>query len=411
MPNISGYPTNLELLPYWGYQPELKGLSGIFLNSAIRNFAFGVLGILIPIYVYQITHSINTTVLFFIIYRIITLATLYPSVKVIEKVGPDFSMLLSSFLAAFYLTSLSLLPDVPQLLWPAAVLGGIQLNLHWLPYHTAFSNVTKEKNLSKNIANASNLSQLAKATAPLIGGIIATHFGLPSLLLASVLLLTISSLPVFFDEYNKKEKVWPLKKLIKNQIKPKNRYLSLTFFFQGFRTAIDGTIWPLILYFVISDFKTIGGITTITLLTSFITFRWIGKNLKHFKIQAFVSGNVARSFIWLVRVIASHPIIVGLTDPIYQLATTFVGIPRTILIYQFGKRQKINFFTQREAALSFGRIVSLGIVFLVLKVGLPWSIVPILPIIGLTLDNLSAYKFNKRKKTLLEEFRIKLTRL
>lgn len=411
MPNINGYPTNLELLPTWDYQPELKGLSGIFLNRAIRNFAFGVLGILVPIYIYQVTHSINTTVLFFIIYRIITLITLYPSVKIIAKIGPDFSMFLSSIFVAFYLTCLSLLTDIPQLLWPAAILGGVQLNFQWLPYHTAFSNVSKEKNLSKDIANASNLSQLAGAMAPFLGGIIAAQFGFPSLLLTSVLLLSVSSLPLFFDEYNKKEKVWPLKKLIKNQLKPKNRNLGLIYFFQGFRTAIDVTIWPLILYFVISDFKAIGAITTITLLASFITVRWIGKKFKHFKIQTFVSGNVARSFIWLIRVIASHPIIVGLTDPVYQLATIFVNIPRTILTYQFGKRQKLNFFTQREAALSLGRIASLGIVFLILKIGFPWNLVPILPIIGMTLGNYFVYKFSKQQRTLLERFKIKLTRL
>ncbi len=411
MPSINGYPANLSYLPHWDYIPELKGLSGIYLNTAVRDFAFGVLGILIPIYVYQVTHSLNSTILFFLIYRISTLVSLYPSTKLIEKIGPDFSMLVSSFLAAFYLTFLSLLNDFPHFFWISAIFGGLQLSLHWLPYHTAFSNVTKDKNLCKNITNASNLSRLARTLAPLLGGIIAAKLGFSTLLLASVLLLIVSSLPVFFDEYDKKENIWPIKKLVKKQFEPKNRPLNLAFFFQGFRTAIDGAVWPLIIYFAIPDFKKIGGITTITLLVSVINLRWIGKNFDNFKIEPFISGNVARSFIWLIRAIATHPLIIAITDPIYQFASLFVDVPRTILVYQFGKRRKLNFFTQREAALSIGRITSLSIVFLILKAGFPWKLVPLLPIAGMTLDNFYTYKFTKRQKSLLEKFRIKLTRL
>lgn len=411
MPRTNGYPANLTEFQYLGYQPKLKGLSGIYLNTAIRDLAFGVLGILIPIYIYQTTHSLITTVLFYLIYRLTTLITLYPSTKLIEKIGPDLSMLLSSFLAAFYLTFLSMISDFPQFIWISPIVGGLQLSLHWLPYHTAFSNVAWEHNLSKNITNASGLSQIARAFAPFVGGIIAVQFGFPSLLLASVLLLIVSSLPVFFDEYNTKEKVLPLKKLFKEQLKPGKKLFNLSLFFQGFRTAIDSVIWPLIIYFAIPNFRTIGGITTITLLTSILTLRWIGKNLKHFKIYSFVNGNIARSFVWFIRAITNFPLIIALTDPIYQFATLFVDIPRTILIYQYGKREKLNFFAQREAALTIGQISSLALVIFILKAGLSWKLLPLIPIAAMVLDNFCTYKYSKRQKSLLEKFRIKITRL
>jgi hypothetical protein len=411
MPNGNGHPANLLHLPHWDYSPKLKGLSGIYLNTAIRNLAFGILGIFIPIYIYQVTHSITDVFLFYLIHRTTTLVTVYPSAKLIHRIGPDIAMLLSSVLAAIYLTLLSSLTDTPSLIWITAIFGGIQLGLHWIPYHTAFADVTKEKKLSKGLTNVSNLTRLIRTLAPLAGGLVAAKFGFPTLLLMGVLMLIVSSLPVFFDEYDKKEKIKPLRELIDDFYKTKDKTLFYSLFFQGFRIAIDGAIWPIILYSVLPDLQKIGGLTTITLIVSFAAVNWVGKRLKHFKIQPLIGGNVARSFIWLIRAITNHPLIIALTDPFYQFATIFVNVPRSILIYQLGKRRKLNFFTQRELAISFGRVVSLGLVFIILKAGYPWKFIPLLPIASITLGNYYLYQYSKARKSLLENFRIKLTRL
>ncbi len=411
MPSGNGHPANLLYLPHWDYRPELKGLSGIYLNTIIRNLAFGILGIFIPIYIYQTTHSITNVFLFYLIHRAATLITVYPTARLVHKIGPDFAMLISSFLAGIYLTLLSLIPDIPILFGITAVFGGINLSLHWLPYHTAFADVSSENELSKDITNVSNLSRLIRTLAPTIGGIVAAKMGFPTLLLMCVLLLVVSSLPVFFDEYNKREQIKPLKKLIKDFTKSKGKTLFYNFFFQGFRVAIDGAIWPIILFSVIPDLKKIGGLTTFTLFVSFLTVRWVGNRLKHFNIKPLIGGNVARSFIWLIRAITNHPLIIALTDPFYQFATAFVNTPRNILVYQLGKRQKLNFFTQRELAISLGRVASLTLIFFILKAGFPWKLVPLLPIVSITLGNYYLYRYSKTPKSLLEKFRIKLTRL
>jgi len=411
MPNGNGHPASLLHLPHWGYKPELKGLSGIYLNTAIRNLAFGVLGIFIPIYIYQVTHSITDVFLFYLIHRTATLVSIYPTAKIVHKIGPDVAMLISSFLAAIYLTLLSLLPEIPNLIWITAIFGGLKLNSHWLPYHTAFATVTKEKELSRDISNVSNITKFIKTFAPLVGGIVAAHLGFPTLLLMGVLLLTISSLPVFFDEYNQREPLKPPMEIAKKLFEIKDRPLFVSYFFQGFRIAIDGAIWPLLIFSVIPNLEQIGGITTITLLISFLTARWIGNRLENFKIQPVVGGNLARSFIWLIRAVTNHPLIIALTDPFYQFASLFVSIPRQILTYQIGKRRKLNFFTQRELAISLGRVLALILVFVILKAGYPWKLIPLLPIASITLGNFYLYRFSETQKSLLEKFRIKLTRL
>ncbi len=411
MTNGNEHPANFLILPHWKYSPKLKGLSGIYLNTAIRNLAFGILGIFIPIYIYQTTHSITNVFLFYLIHRSATLITIYPTAKLIHRIGPDIAMLISSFLAGIYFTLLSLIPDAPSLFTITAIFGGINLSLHWLPYHTAFADVTKESNLSKDLTNVSNISRLVKTLAPTAGGFIAAKLGFPTLLLMCVLLLVVSSLPVFFDEYDKKEKIKPLKDLLSDFFKTKDKMLFYNFFFQGFRVAIDLTIWPLILFSVLPNLEKIGMITTITLLVSFLTVRWVGNRFKHFKIEPLIAGNIARSFFWLIRAISNHPLIIALTDPFYQFATIFVNVPRNILVYQFGKRRKLNFFTQREIAISLGRVVSLSLVLLTLKLGFPWKLIPLLPIASITLGNFYLYQFSRTQKNLLEKFRIKLTQL
>ncbi len=411
MPDTENYPASFLTLPHWRYRPQLKGLTGIYLSITIRRIAFGLLGIFIPIYIYQLTGNLNFVLLFYLIRATTYFLTTIPAAKLIGKIGPDATMFLSTLAAGIYLCLLILAPELNNALWLAPIFSALSTNLYWLPYHTAFSTIGKSDNLPENIRKNSTLARLANVFSPLIGGIIAAQFGFTPLFLISIFLLIVSNLPLFLDNYNRHEPLYNFKHLKQTMREKGNRLLFLSFIFQGMRSAIDGVVWPLILFLAIPSLTKIGGLTTITLFFSLILINTLSKIIKKFQWPIFGLGCLGRSAVWATRAVIPQPLIIALSDPLYQLSSVFVDIPRNFLIYQKGREDRLNFFTQRELSVHLGRFISLAIILFAFLLGLSWPIATLISIWAITLASLFIYKYSQQSRGIIHRFKAKFGRL
>lgn len=411
MPDAQSHPASFLNLPHWRYRPQLKGLSGIYLSIIIRRLAFGILGLFIPIYVYQLTGDLKLVLLYYLIRAFAFIFSTIPSAKLIGKIGPDANMLLSTISSAIYFGLLILAQKLPAALWLAPFFSALKTNLYWLPYHTAFSTVGKKENLSDDLRKASSIARLVKAFAPLAGGFIATQFGFTPLFLISIFLLIVSALPIFLDGYNRHEPLYKFSKLKKTVLEKENKPLFLSFIFQGTRTALDGIIWPLILFLAIPSLTKIGAITTITLLASLLVINLVAKRINKFKWSIFGLGSLGRNLVWAIRGIVPLPLIIAITDPIYQLSSIFVTLPRNLLIYRKGRQGKLNFFTQREICVHLGRFLGLAIILLGFLAGLSWPIAALVAVWTITLGSLFTYQYSKQSQGVLAKFKAKFGRI
>ncbi len=383
-------------LPHWQSPPQLKGLSGIYFNTALRNLSLQLTDIFIPIYIYQITNSLADVFLFYTIWKIVLITSTLPIANFISKKGPDISMLISNITRSIYLVLLTLAPENITLLWIAPVFGAITTPLYWIPYHTAFSAQTKKKKLSKQVAKINTLTRLACVTAPLLGGFVANQFGFNALFPFGIVLLILSTLPIFMDTYNKKEFVYPAKRLHKAIIRPWNKYLFLSSFFRGFINTADGIVWPLLLFLTIPNLETVGGLTTATLLVSIFVFNRAAKKITKFKPLPFKLGGLAGSLIWLGRTLLTNPLLIAISDPIYQISQIFNTLPFNNLIYGLGKKRSLSFFVEREIVVNVGRLVSCLLVYVVLNANPEhWEYIPLLAVIASILASKYVLKFHR----------------
>lgn len=413
MPNGNGHPVEILNLPHWRYSPKLKGLSGIYFNTAIRNLAFSLMGIFMPIYLFKVTGQLHLVFLFYFISEFFVIVTTILATKIIRKVGPDVSMLLSNITRSTYLVMLIFAKSNPVIFWLAPFFAGITVPLYWLPYHSAFSSQSKRKRLSKQIARVSNITRVVTISAPLIGGFIAEMMGVDALFPIGILLLITSSLPIFLDEYNQKEIISSPEEISNKMVVPKNRKLFLGLFFEGLHLPLNSIGWPLILYAVIPNFEKIGGLTTITSIACFFTVIWLSKKINHFNVKAFASGNITRVFIWIIRGLSlTNPLLIAFSDPIFNIASVFFGLPYSIMTYDLGKKNGLLFFTQREFALHGGYMIGNFVFFLILFLGSSWKPIIVLTTIFTALMTLflSSYGRDHLKRKLLS-FRPKFGKL
>jgi len=157
--------------------------------------------------------------------------------------------------------------------------------------------------------------------------------------------------------------------------------------------------------------KKIGGLTTLTLLITLFVVNWLSRRINRFHITSFVSGNIGRGFVWLVRGISFNPFLIAATDPIYQVSSIFVDLPRSIMLFRLGKRNPLSFFTKRELCLHADRITATLLIFILLIIGLPWKIVIFLVIGGLVITTFFINQYHKTRKYPPINFRPQFTRL
>src|SRR4030042_3164423 len=117
------------------YKLRLKNLWGIYLHACFRNLGMSLIGIFIPIYVYQLTGSFLWVFLFYLIYHASDVLTAPLAGWFMRRFGVDKTAIVGTFLRVLFLYLMILAKDQPDLLNPAAIIWGMTIPFAWLPYH------------------------------------------------------------------------------------------------------------------------------------------------------------------------------------------------------------------------------------------------------------------------------------
>ncbi len=96
-------------LPHWQFNWRLPGLTGLYLNASLRNFAIAMIDIFIPLYIFKTTGSIQYIFIFYLYYYAFLIFLDYPLNILMTKIGPDLSALISNIILGGYLFSIILL--------------------------------------------------------------------------------------------------------------------------------------------------------------------------------------------------------------------------------------------------------------------------------------------------------------
>ena len=122
-----------------------RELNELYASIAIRSFAISLIGIFIPIYLYQIGYSFSLIFFFFALSAIFKAIFIFPSAKISYKIGLKHSMLLSMpFLIIFFVLMFSL-ERFNWSIWFVTIFLGIHTALFWFSYHTDFSKFSRRK--------------------------------------------------------------------------------------------------------------------------------------------------------------------------------------------------------------------------------------------------------------------------
>ncbi len=282
------------------FRMRFTELNEIYWFMAIRSFALSLITIFIPIYLYKINFGISNIFLYYLFLYMFEFIFEFFSSKYIKHNGPKHSMILSLPFMIFHLWQLFSIEKYHWAPWMLAIAASISLAFFWEAYHYDFSRSKHTAKATKEIGKLFITLSIIGATAPLVGGFLASYFGINSLLLIVIILLFFASLILL----KTKDKNFRKGKLVLSKVNLKSikKHL-IAYSGLGWETVAGMQIWPLFLFLIISSYSKIGIITSATLIiTVFVTY-WVSHRADKGKRTDYIkTGSIASAIIGIFQV-------------------------------------------------------------------------------------------------------------
>ena len=254
-------------------------LSELYTSMMFRSLAQSLVGIFIPIYLYQLDYAVWQILFFYAIaFSAHTLAT-YPVAQLIAKIGPKHTILTSY---VFQVMGMLMLVSQPDLRWPLVAIAtvmGVSGCLFFTAFHVDFSKVKHSEHGGKEVGWMYSMERVGAVVGPLVGGLVGYFVGPQYIFMVAIILLFVGIIPLFITS----EVVAINQKLNFRNLNLRDIRFDLVS--QGFfhvENAISIIIWPLfvgIYVFQDNPYIQLGSITSLSVLVSLFAARAIGRTI------------------------------------------------------------------------------------------------------------------------------------
>ena len=356
---------------------RLRGLWGIYLHSMFRTMGMSLVGIFIPIYIYQLTGEFIPIFIFYLFYHLTVVFTSSLVGMSMKHFGVDKIAILGAVLRAVFLFLLILSKSQLGLLWPSAIIWGLAVSSTWLPYHyTVVVEDDGDGKFGHEVSALRVVDKLAAGAAPFIGGVVIYFFGFSVLYLVGIILVAISAIPLLIDSFDKRQmryqigRVW--QELFDKRLRPVAIGLS--------GSVLEGQIFaifrPLFIFLALANVTKLGAIESIALLCGIAITWWAGNWVDKKGFGLMKIGIAANFFAFLLLPFLSLSWEFFLFTTIYVLIAALIWTPFDAAMYQFAsQRRKLEFFVQREIIIHGASAVFFSLVWIVFGNNLNWLVI------------------------------------
>jgi hypothetical protein len=175
---------------------EMSELSELYTAMMLKTFGLSLIGIFVPIYLYEQGWSIGRVVLFMAVNYAIRALASRPLSRLVRRAGAKNLMRTGLGLTVGFLAMLITLPQIDWPLWLLAVVDGPAITMFYLGYHIDFSQAKKLEEFGSEAERVFATSKLAAAAAPFIGGVIATVFNPQATIAVALAAIALAAWPL-----------------------------------------------------------------------------------------------------------------------------------------------------------------------------------------------------------------------
>ncbi len=354
----------------------------LFLNNLIWGFALGMIGLFLPIFLFQrFNHSVQSVLIFYMV-NFALFGLLSPwGAKIMSKIGLKRSMILAMLFLVAQCLSLYYFENERIFIFIIFTILAATLfrTFYWTPYNIEFAKFTSQKSRGMQIAYLSSFGLVIGVLAPITASLILDQLGFQVLFMVSMVIVAISIFPLFFLSPVKEEYSFSYFQTFKELFSRKNWRLLVGYGSDGAQGVVSVVIWPIFIFGILKEnYIAVGEIMAAVVLATIILNLIIGKLVdtkkKNFLIKI---GSNLYALGWIAKMFIANAFQIFIVNTYHSLTGTVRGIPFSAFTYEQMADQGhyIDEYTVlREISLNFGRVLMLGACFILLgHASLQWT--------------------------------------
>ena len=326
-------------------------LKEIYFYSTLRAIGIGLMGIFIPIYLYNLGIGLISICYYFIVAYIFRILFVFLAAYLVDNIGPKHLIALSLVLDSFFMIGLSLTKITPQYYILSGILYGAARAMFWTAHNVNMSLARDHSKTSSEVSNFYVFQKIGTAFAPLIGGIIATTLDVQyTLWLAAAVFLT-AIYPLFKTEEAYRKEGFSLEKM--KQIPFRDSLSCLGYSYSNESLIL---VWPFFAFLFLNTYAKIGGITTLALVCSIAVAYYWGKSGDNGKKEKQLRyGSVSSTVVHVLRTLVSSLSGIALVNIFSDITRMMISVPFVALYYERSDLfKRLEYVVAMEIASSFG---------------------------------------------------------
>lgn len=342
-----------------------REISELYATITIKNFAFSMMSIFEPIFIYNQFHSLSAVFLFYAAVYLFYFISLPLGAKAASKYGFEHCIFYSVPFAIFYFLTLSQIPNNKTLMIFSILFVVAYKTLFWPSYHSDFAHYSRSGYRGREISMLSFVSTMATVIGPVLGGIIISTFGFRVLFVIVSMVSLVSIIPIFTTREKFHPHTFSYSKAFERIYKPSNHYKPKDFLaYLGFGEEIISVVaWPIFVYLLIDKYYLMGIIMSVLAIILALITLYVGKlsdilNIKGRR-KLLNSSEIIRFLSWLLRPFASNWLGVILIDTISSGAKIGINYPILTGAYNKGDSHRgfLEYVIYFEMSLALGKFI------------------------------------------------------
>ena len=176
---------------------QFDELAEIYTSMSLRSLGFSIVGIFIPIYLYERGVELQSIFWLFSWIFLLRIPVAFVAAYVVGRAGPKHSIALSTLLFILFLVMLLSFTTFNWPLVSLAALFTISNGLFFIAYNTDFSKIKHSKHGGKELGWLYIFERIGGALGPFIGGLLASLARPEVTIVAAIAVLLGSLVPLF----------------------------------------------------------------------------------------------------------------------------------------------------------------------------------------------------------------------
>lgn len=326
-------PHRFGHIPHYFRKQLPKPLHELYVSAAIMDLAASAIALFEPIYLWTLGYGIREIMVFYLIvygayFLLVPLGGL-----VVARYGHERSILISTFCYAAYFAALIGIGSLPWLFFVAPFLFALQKSFYWPAYHFDFMRFAIRQERGQEFSGIWAESTLMYTIGPVIGGVLVTLFGFPTLFGLAIVCILLSSTPLFGARVQPKHEPFSYRQSFLLPFRRRYRRNSLAYLSLGHEHILL-TVWPIFIFIVFGNLFNVGVLVGLSSLLSAASILIVGKltdRLPKARLARF--SGLASAGVWMLRILVRWPPAVFLLDLVGRLTHNAGIVSVTTLTY------------------------------------------------------------------------------